>query len=181
MYALRLVSIQGRTRPFNRLRAVLDRGLSPENILDRACAAHPDNVLFHPDSESELELLRGAPLTPRRLRTFAGRLGTVLHEAGMRPGDRVAISKTNHVDYFFLVLAIVRAGGVAVPVNGGMEGGRLAHYLDYTGARILISDARTFGERIGDPARLPGIETWMFPEPPPGFTAEHVHLNHALA
>lgn len=151
-------------------------------MLDCACDAHPDSALFHSDVESEFEALRGPAITPRQVMSFASRFGSVLREAGMRAGDRVAIAKTNHVDYFFLQLAIVRAGGVAVPVNGGMDVEKLARYLEYTGSRMLVTDARTFAERTGgDPARLPMVDTWLFPDAPPGFAgAEHVDVNRAL-
>ena len=168
------------TRPLNRLRLVLDRTLTPANAVDRACAAHPDSPIFHPDVDSAFAALRGRAITAGQLLAFASGLNGLLREAGMSPGDRVAILKANHVDYFFLVLAIVRAGGIAVPVNPGLRGERLERYLRYTGARIVISDAPTFAASVGDPERVPSVETWGFPTPPPGFPARHVAIDSEL-
>jgi long-chain acyl-CoA synthetase len=169
-----------RTRPLNRLRAVFDSGLTPANLVDRAAAAHPDLPLFHPDEESVFLRLQGAPVTPRRLRSFASRLGAVLHEAGMQPGDRVAIVKRNHVDYFFCVLAVVRAGGVAVPVNPGVSAATLDGHVRSTGARLVVTDAETLAACVGDPEALPTVETWLVADPPSRFPAAHVDLNQAL-
>jgi acyl-coenzyme A synthetase/AMP-(fatty) acid ligase len=169
-----------RTRPLNRLRLVLDGSLTPANALDKACAAHPDAAIFHPDAESAFAALRGRAITARQLFAFAAGLGGLLHDAGMRAGDRVAIVKTNHVDYFFLVLAVIRAGGVAVPINPGIRGERLERYLRHTGARIVLTDAPTFEACVGDPARMPSVEAWGFPAAPPGFGAPHLAIDSAL-
>lgn len=169
-----------KTRPLNRLRLVLDRSLTPANALDKACEAHPDSPLFHPDAESAFAALRGRAITPRQLLAFAGGLGALLHDASMHAGDRVAVVKSNHVDYFFLILAIVRSGGIAVPVNPGVRGESLERYLRYTGARIVITDGPTFEAGVGDPERVPSVETWGFPAPPPGFTAPHIAIDSEL-
>ncbi|HEX8052774.1 MAG TPA: class I adenylate-forming enzyme family protein [Thermoleophilaceae bacterium] len=170
-----------RTRPLNRLRLVLDPALTPANALDKACDAHPDRAIFHPDADSGFAALRGRAITPRQLLVFAGGLGELLRDGmGMRAGDRVAVIKTNHVDYFFLVLAIVRAGGVAVPINPGIRGERLERYLRHTGARIVLTDAPTFASCVGDPERMPSVERWGFPAAPAGFGASHVSIDSEL-
>jgi 3-aminoavenalumate diazotase len=64
-----------------------------------------------------------------------------------------------------------------VPINSGMRGAQLEHYLKYTGARIVLADAATFATSIGDPERLPSVRTWGFPATPPGFPAEHIDVD----
>ena len=168
------------TRPFNRVRLVLDRSLTPANAIDQACATHADSPLFRPDGDSAFSALRGPGITPRQLLAFASGLGGALRDAGMRPGDRVAIFKENHVDYFFLLAAVVRAGGIAVMINSGLRGERLERYLRYVGARIAITDAPTFAASLGDPARAPAVEIWCFPTAPADFPARQLDLNSEL-
>lgn len=169
-----------RPRPLNRLRLLVDRGLTPANALDRACESHPDRALFHPSVDSGFAALRGAAITPRHLLTFAQGLGGVLRGTGMQPGDRVAVVKTNHVDYFFLALVIIRSGGVAVPVNPGLVGEQLEHYLRHTGCTIVLTDPATFAAGVGDPGRVPSVRTWGFPEAPAGFAGSHLSIDAEL-
>jgi long-chain acyl-CoA synthetase len=168
------------SRPFNRLRVFFDRSLTAANGLDLAFRAHPDSEVFHLDEPLPYRQLSGRDLTCRQLLGFVTRVGNVLQQAGMRRHDRVAIFKANSPDYCFLSQAIIRAGGIAVPINPGMQLTDLAYYLGSTGSRILITDADLFAERIGTSAGLPMVETWVFPEAPAGFSAPHVDLNRAL-
>jgi acyl-coenzyme A synthetase/AMP-(fatty) acid ligase len=169
-----------RTRPLNRLRVLLDRDLTAANAIDRACDWHPDSQLFHPERDSEFSALHGPSISPARLFEFVARFGGLLHEAGLQKGDRVAIIKSNHVDYFFLVLSVIRAGGIAVPINSGMRGPRLERYLAYTGTRIVLTDASTFAAAGIDPTHVPCVHVWAFPTSPPDFPAASIDVDHEL-
>jgi acyl-coenzyme A synthetase/AMP-(fatty) acid ligase len=138
------------SRFLNRLRVILDRRLTAANAIDAALAAHPDRRLFHFDGPTGYASLPESP-TIRELHAFVRRAGACLARAGLRRFDRVVICKTNSLDYFFLALAVIRAGGIAVPVNSGLRRDGLRDYVRYTGASILIGDeehfARTSGSR----------------------------------
>jgi acyl-coenzyme A synthetase/AMP-(fatty) acid ligase len=94
--------------------------------------------------------------------SFAARTGEVLQMSGMGRGDLVAIFKRNEVDYVLLALAVIRAGGVAVPINPGMSIDTLDRYLRYTGVRTLCCDSHLFTKTIEDRSRLPTIHHWVF-------------------
>lgn len=169
-----------RGRVFNRLRLIFDRELTAANGLDRAAAAHPDSPVFHLDEPLPYRWLAGRSLTCRQILAFVNRLGNVLRQAGMERHDRVAVWKTNSPDYLFLSLAIIKAGGISVPINPGMSPEALDHYLRYTGSKILVTDAETFARRAGEPGRLPAVETWVFPRRPRGFEGRAIDLEEAL-
>ena len=167
---------------FARLRFFGQRDLTLANFLDEVCRRHDPNScpvrltrpLPHPR-------LRGRALSYRQLLDFAKRLGGALRErAGMQRYDRVAIYKTNAPDYFILSLAVIRAGGIAVPVNGRLPLDELRRYLQHTGARLLITDRETYAAMIRSPAALPMVRMWLFPGAPEGFPAPHLDLNLAL-
>ncbi|QTD95928.1 type I polyketide synthase [Streptomyces cyanogenus] len=71
-----------------------------------------------------------------RTRRLAG------HLAGLRlqPGDRAAILLGNSVETVESYLAITRAGAVGVPLNPRVTETELAHLLDDSGARVVITD-----------------------------------------
>src|SRR3954465_13926523 len=61
-----------------------------------------------------------------RVSRFAG----ALREAGMKPGDRVALFMLDHADLVSIYLAIISAGGVAVAVSTrATTGDDLRHIL----------------------------------------------------
>lgn len=174
------MSVSTRGRLFNRIRVLLDRHLTAANAVDLAAAAHPDSPLFHLDQALPYRRLAGRDITPKQLLAFVNRVGNVLREAGMNRYDRVAIYKTNAPDYFFLALAIIKAGGIAVPINPGMGQAQLCFYLTYCGAKMLLTDAEVFSARLRDTTAYPMVDTWVFPDAPPAFAAPCVELNQAL-
>ena len=168
------------TRFLNRLRIILDRHLTAANAIDVAVAAHPDCVVFHPDVELPYRLLAGPGITPRALRVFVDRFANLLRGHGLGRRERVAIYKTNGPDYFFISLAVIRAGGIAVPVNPGMERAQLGRYLAKCQAAMIVTDAAVFRERQLDPADFPTVRVWLFAGPAPSIDAMTVGLDAAL-
>ena len=162
------------------LGVILDKRLTVATALDRVCDTHPDQFAFNLDQELPYRELSGPRITCRQLRSFANRVSNILLDAGLKRYDRVAVCKTNGPDYFFLALAIIRAGGISVPINSGMDLESLQYYLNYTGAKFLITDAALFASKIKDPARLPMVERWIFPDAPADFAAPHCDLNALL-
>jgi acyl-coenzyme A synthetase/AMP-(fatty) acid ligase len=151
------------SRFLNRLRVVLDGTLTAANIIDKAVAAHPDRELLHgtlllsPHTD-----LRS--ITVREIFDQVIHIGKCLGLAGMRRYDRVAIYKTNSPDYFIYTAAIIRSGGIAVPVNSGMAAGKLSQYLSYTGASIVITDKQHFDQQISGDSSFSQVDRWLFQE-----------------
>lgn len=154
----------GRTRSrwLNRTRFLLDRRITAATVLDWVCESHPDSAILSSIQPLPYPGLANGPISPAAALSFAARGGEVLRLSGMRRGDRVAIFKRNEVDYALLALAVIRAGGVAVPINPGMALETLDRYLRYTGARVLCTDRHLFAKTIGDRSRLPSIDHWIF-------------------
>ena len=65
----------------------------------------------------------------------------LVSEDGIRAGDRVAIMLPNVVQWPIAWLAILKAGGVAVPVNSSYQRADLEFVLRDSGARVMFTDA----------------------------------------
>lgn len=65
---------------------------------------------------------------------------TELLTAGLSPGDRVATSVPTSVELAVSLLAVLRAGGVAVPLTPRLDAGARTALLEHSGARLLISN-----------------------------------------
>ena len=63
-----------------------------------------------------------------------------LSEAGVQPGDRVAILALNSDRYFELLYAIPWLGAVMVPVNTRLATPEIRYILEDSGARMLFID-----------------------------------------
>ena len=84
----------------------------------------------------------------------ASRIGHVLvHECGIRPGDRVAISMRNYPEWMLAFSAITSIGAVAVAMNAHWQADEMAYGLTDCGAKALFADP----ERLDRLAQRPPI------------------------
>ncbi len=84
---------------------------------------------------------------------FAARsaaLGAALGQAGVAPGDRVAIFAGNAPEYLVALYGIWAAGAAAVPINAKLHPKEVAWILENSGARYVFAD-RERGACLGEP------------------------------
>ena len=87
----------------------------------------------------------------------SARTAALLKAKGLERGDRVGIMLPN-VPYFAIAYyGILRAGGVAVPMNVLLKGREVAFYLEDPGAKLLFTWA-DFEEAAGTGAEQAGAE-----------------------
>ena len=79
-------------------------------------------------------------VTYEELERRTGRLAAYLARTGLPRGERVAICLGNCVETVESVLAAVRAGAVGVPLNPRSSDAELAHFLEDSGASVLVTD-----------------------------------------
>jgi long-chain acyl-CoA synthetase len=63
-----------------------------------------------------------------------------LLDMGLRSGDRVAIYRANSVETVQLLLAVLRAGLIAVPVNIRLKPPEVAYILEHSEARVCFTE-----------------------------------------
>ncbi|MFK8078978.1 MAG: class I adenylate-forming enzyme family protein [Granulosicoccus sp.] len=67
-------------------------------------------------------------------------LAAGLHKNGINAGDRVAMLIGNRSEYLIVLLAVLRLGAIAVPVNIREQTPELTYILNHCGATLLIHD-----------------------------------------
>jgi carnitine-CoA ligase len=82
-----------------------------------------------------------AILSYAETRDAAARFAGSLREAGIKPGDRVAVICSNRIEFLEIVLGCSWLGAVAVPINVASRGPQLQHILSNCGARLLVMEA----------------------------------------
>jgi len=95
-----------------------------------AAAADPNATAVRLDTEK---------LSYAELADGSGRLGRLLADHGLVPGDRVGIMLPNVAAFAVAYYGILLAGGAAVPINPLLMEGEVAHYLGNSGAKILLA------------------------------------------
>ena len=153
-----------RTGLHRRLPLALGR-ISLEAIPDRAARMHGERMLFTSETPCawEVPCLRERYPDPdrwsaERIRATAGYVATLLVDRfGLELGDRVAILKENDLDIHILIAAVVRAGGIACPINGRFASEKLGPYLENVGSRVLVSDRATLLRIARDGAGLGSV------------------------
>lgn len=148
------------------------RGISLDRIADRAARMHGERPLFTCDRPAAwtvpaLREIYRDPLVwsaERILRTVDGLAVMLRGLPAFEHGARVAILKENHLDMHFLMQGIVRAGGIAAPLNDGFAADMVEPYLAHLGASLLISDTRTLGRVLDAGGELAPARTVMLAE-----------------
>jgi long-chain acyl-CoA synthetase len=100
------------------------------SFLTSSAASSPDVVAVRLDEYS---------MTYRELDDAAARMVTVLREQGFQPGDRVGVMLPNVPAFVVVYYAVLRAGGVVVPMNPLLKGREVGFYLGDSGASIIVA------------------------------------------
>jgi len=115
---------------------------------------------------------------------FTHRIANVLHDRlGVRRGDRVAIVPMNGVEVPAAIMAVMKLGAIAVPMNYMLRGNEIKYIVEDSGAKVLITDPEVFGNNIRDRSLLPTVERWVMAgiagEAPEGFESLDLLLSDA--
>ncbi|GIG68378.1 amino acid adenylation domain-containing protein [Phytomonospora endophytica] len=99
-------------------------------LFSRTVAEHGDRTaLIHDDTTT----------TYRDLDTATTGLASRLLTEGVRPGDHVAVAAPRGIDVPVAVLAALKTGAAYVPVDTTLPDARIAHVLDDSGARTIVT------------------------------------------
>ncbi|WP_405879414.1 long-chain fatty acid--CoA ligase [Streptomyces sp. NBC_01136] len=91
----------------------------------------------------------------RTLDQDSARMAALLHDRGVKPGDRVAIMLPNTPEFAIAYFGALRVGGIVVPMNPLLKSREVAYYLGDSGARLLFAwhafadEARTGARQAG--------------------------------
>ena len=129
------------------VRCFADRAPHLWGLFERSARATPaaDALVAHGRTWSYAELAQEAR------RACGG-----LRQAGILPGDRVAMLVGNRPEYVFALLGILRLGAIAVPMGTRLQTPEIAYILRQCGAAALVHDA-SLADRLPPEAELPAL------------------------
>ncbi len=98
---------------------------------DAVASRHPQRVaVYHGDDKLTYEMIQQAS------QRYAGRLQAAY---AVQPGDRVGILLKNRPEFINALYAILRCGGVVVPVNTFLKAPEIQHIIDDCQLKCLVS------------------------------------------
>jgi O-succinylbenzoic acid--CoA ligase len=130
-----------------RLRCFADR---PENLWAMFAAT----VERHGDREALVD--GGQRLDYAKLARMTERVAGHCHRLGIARGDRVALFLANEREFVHALLACLRLGAIAVPVNVREQRPELAFVLNQCGAKAIVFDA-ALADRLPGPGDAPAL------------------------
>ncbi len=135
-----------------RYRIARDGDVTVANLVDELIRRKGDcEVAVHEHGTFLLSDLYAAVLS---LDTF------LRQKVRLAPGQLVAVYRSNNRECFHWLLAIIRAGGIAVPLNPQLSLPEVRRILSESGAEILVTDREVFERTIVDRGAL-DVRTWI--------------------
>ena len=104
---------------------------------------HLYDVLFapHAGSDRTFLILPGGPdLSYRAFLALTARYAHALRDAGMRPGDRLALQLEKGPAMLAVIAAAIQAGVVFLPLNSAYTPSEVAYFVSDAGAKLLLAD-----------------------------------------
>lgn len=129
-------------------RLVRNKNLTVASLLDELLPLRSSRVVSYHEgltaldgSEQNTQIFAGLHREIEVMSRF------LVEDAGLQPRDRVAIFKANDTYCFRWFMAVIRAGGIAVPLNPLLSPAEVHSIVSHCSTKILITD-RTQYERI---------------------------------
>jgi len=95
------------------------------------------------------------------LESAANRLASGLRSGGLQQGDAVTVVLPNVPEYVISYFGVLKAGGVVVPLSGLLKAREIAHCIQDSGARMLITWADFAPESLRAAELVGGLDTYV--------------------
>ncbi|EFQ84834.1 AMP-binding enzyme [Aeromicrobium marinum DSM 15272] len=100
------------------------------------------HAAMFPDKPAVVVAESGETLTYRELDDGSMRLAQLLHAAGLRPGDHLAVLVGNHLRFLEVYWAAMRSGLYFTPVNTYLTGSEARYVVENCQASALVVESR---------------------------------------
>ena len=89
----------------------------------------------------------------------SGRIAAALHASGVRPGNRVGIEMDNSPHWVFVILGVLRLGGVGVPLSVLLPAASIRRLVDHSECKLVFADESNIETALeaSDPEKVIGV------------------------
>ncbi len=121
------------------------------DVVERNACLYPDRPAF---------VFANDRVTHAEYLARVERLASGLAQAGVEPGDRVAISSQNNLEFVDLYGAAARLGAIVVPINWRLGAEEIAYVAGDAAPKVVIADAGNQQVLQSAQSALPTIKNW---------------------
>lgn len=139
-----------------------------QEFLESSADRLPDKVALIGD---------GQRLTYPEVEAQANRLANALLAQGLQRGDRVVLFLPNCLELAIAIFAVLKAGGVFVPLNPSTKSDKCAYILNNCQARVLVTSGRQADLAQQLTQQVPSLTTIILTSPTPETSTGNV-LNY---
>ncbi|MFP4119968.1 class I adenylate-forming enzyme family protein [Coleofasciculus sp.] len=108
----------------------------------------------------------GQRLTYPEVEAQANRLANALLAQGLQRGDRVVLFLPNCLELAIAIFAVLKAGGVFVPLNPSTKSDKCAYILNNCQARVFLTSGRQADLAQQLTQQVPSLKTIILTSPP---------------
>jgi len=105
----------------------------------------------------------GQEITYNELDEKARKVANVLIDQGLEPGDRVGLFVPNTLQFPPAYFGIIKAGGVAVPINLRMDPDSMVYVVDNSEMDVMVASDKVPGGSAEEVAQGAGVGTVLVP------------------
>jgi acyl-coenzyme A synthetase/AMP-(fatty) acid ligase len=131
------------------LQRIGNRGIGLGTLFERGAARHPDNQLVL-DHDLGVAPNLGRRLPIGTVSELVADLASRLWAAGVRPGDRVAVYKSDSFDITLLACAAARIAAVPMLLSASLTGATVQELIRRAASSFLITDKTKLDEELTD-------------------------------
>src|SRR5437879_4198082 len=115
------------------------------NLTDRLGETFGRRTAFIMEQPLRLPGTHGTTISFAELARLVAHATGALAALGLARGDRVALCTRNRMELVVAEWAVLRAGGVAVPIGARLPADEIVRIIDDAGARLLVTDRAVLG------------------------------------
>lgn len=121
------------------------------DVVERNARLYPDRLAF---------VFANDRVTHAEYLARVERLADGLAQAGIEPGDRIALSSQNNLEFVNLYGAAARLGAIVVPINWRLSAEEIAYVAGDAAPKVVIADAGNQQVLQSAQSALPTVKSW---------------------
>jgi acyl-coenzyme A synthetase/AMP-(fatty) acid ligase len=129
------------------LQRIGNRGIGLGRLFEKAAARHPTNVVIL-DHDLDIAPEVGRRATVPELADLVDDIASRLWAAGVRPGDRVVVYKSDGFDITLIALATARIGAVPALLSPKLDGATVAALVRRADRPHLVTDQAKIADEL---------------------------------
>ncbi len=120
-----------------------------------------DMLHLEKPAEHEALVTKARSLCYGALEAEIASVASALRARGLRPGDRACIWAPKTCETVVSLMAVMRAGGIAIPINPALKAAQAEHILADSGALMLLGNRARIGSVETDAAIIAFEDEWQ--------------------